>query len=279
MRKFSWRIKVKMRKQFPYIHIFSLAILLITLFASCNSASQKVSDRGIGIDSICKDTTIYMKTGQQNPNLHIFLNLKYTVGPSSRAINDTILRQVLSPDYLSLTTDSISPIQMVDSFLVNYSRDYRTFYGHVWAEEPNSTNANVSLDIQTDISDGRDDVMLYVARMKRKQGAQQVDYTKAYSINMNDGRWLHLNDVFVPGYERDLNEQIIRQLCQTYDIDDQEKISEAGLFVHTDVYATQNFLLCSDAISFIYVNGEIADSSFGEITVTIPYSDIKNILR
>lgn len=168
---------------------------------------------------------------------------------------------------------------MVDSFLVSYYRDYCSFYGQVWSEEPQSTNANISLNIQSEVHEGRDGILVYLAHISRKQGVEQMDYTKAYNIDLDNGIRLHLGDVFVPGFERDLNEQITRQLCKQFNVDDEAKMADAGLFVHTDVYATHNFILDNDSIHFIYISGEIASSDIGEITVTIPYSDINNILR
>ena len=268
-----------MRNRLLYAQIASFIRLLVTVVTSCHHSSKDAADRGVVIDSICKDTVLLMKKGQQNPNLHITLNLKFLTGPHSREINDTILRQVLSPDYLSLSSDSISPVQMVDSFLVSYYRDYCSFYGQVWSEEPQSTNANISLNIQSEVHEGRDGILVYLAHISRKQGVEQMDYTKAYNIDLDNGIRLHLDDVFVPGFERDLNEQITRQLCKQFNVDDEAKMADAGLFVHTDVYATHNFILDNDSIHFIYISGEIASSDIGEITVTIPYSDISNILR
>ena len=58
-----------------------------------------------------------------------------------------------------------------------------------------------------------------------------------------------------------------------------EGLREAGFFVNIEAYAPNNFILGDKVITFVYVAGEIADRSKGEIQVEVKYSDVKDLLK
>ena len=58
-----------------------------------------------------------------------------------------------------------------------------------------------------------------------------------------------------------------------------EELRAAGFFNGIDIYPTSNFLLGQNAITFVYVAGEIADREKGEIQVEVKYSKVKHLLK
>ena len=92
-------------------------------------------------------------------------------------------------------------------------------------------------------------------------------------------RLLGLDDVFVPGATKGLEEAITAKLVKQTDSKSIKGLHEAGFFVNSDVYPTGNFILGDKSITFVYVAGEIADREKGEIQVEVNYSDIKNLMK
>ena len=58
-----------------------------------------------------------------------------------------------------------------------------------------------------------------------------------------------------------------------------DALQQAGFFVNSTPYPTENFILKDNGITFVYVTGEIADRSKGEIQVEVKNSAIKPLFK
>jgi hypothetical protein len=58
-----------------------------------------------------------------------------------------------------------------------------------------------------------------------------------------------------------------------------EQLQASEMFVNTPPYATGNFILDDNSITFVYVAGEIASKEKGEIRVELKNSAINNLLK
>ena len=88
-----------------------------------------------------------------------------------------------------------------------------------------------------------------------------------------------MKDIFVPGYEQELNDLIVKALCKEYNVSDLNALRNKTIFMGIDVYAPDNFIIGTDDITFIYSSDEIACHAEGEIRATIKNKDLERLLR
>lgn len=266
--------------------ILFIAGLVILTLTGCggdrNSRTAKID--GIEFDSIVADTTIRLvKDDAQSPTCHIRLNIQYAKGSKeAEAINNTLIHSgLLVPDYLALGKESMSMKHAVDSFISRFASDYLNDYAPLYRQDKNhSTSYNCEYIVNSSTRNGRDDVLCFVADTYMfGGGAHGSQQTIVRNIDTKTGKMIALEDVFVPGFEQGLCDKIVEQMCKKFDADDLEGLREQVIFEGIDPYPTDNFILGKDEITFIYVEDEIAPHAVGEISISLPYSDLKDLMK
>ena len=268
-----------MMRNFPILCAILTAIILLT--GSCKHQSV-VEKLGLRFDTIHVESTTMLVDSGASPHCQVNIDLIVVKGDEYRQLTDSLLRSgVLQPDYLSLTTRSFTPREALDTFLIRYASDYREFYGGLMTEdttEANISSLTLSYQLTTEIEEGRDDVLCHISHVSKSEGNLTTNYTVVNNMDMAKQKLLHLDDIFVPGYQNGLNEAILKSLEDMTGIKGLNNLRQEGYFVSTDVYATNNFKLGDDYITFIYMPSEIADREKGEIAVNVKYAAIKRLL-
>ena len=93
------------------------------------------------------------------------------------------------------------------------------------------------------------------------------------------GKQLTLSDVFVPGYETRLTELLTEKLMNIADVKTIEELKAKDYLFSMDMFPSENFILGSDEITFIYNAYEIAPYAMGRTEINVEYSEIKDLLK
>ena len=268
-----------MMRKFPILCAILTTIILLA--GSCKHQSV-VEKLGLRFDTLHVESITQLVDSGASPHCQVSIDLIVVNGDEYRQLNDSLLRSgVLQPDYLSQTSRSFTPREALDSFAIRYAMDYRDFYGGLLTEDATENDiASLSLSYQltTEIEEGRDDVLCHISHVQRNEGNLITSYTIVNNMDMAKRQLVHLDDVFVAGYQNGLNEAILKSLEDKTGIKGLKNLRQEGYFVSTDVYAPNNFKLGEDYITFIYMPSEIADREKGEIAVDVKYSAIKRLL-
>ena len=91
------------------------------------------------------------------------------------------------------------------------------------------------------------------------------------NFDTQTGRLLQLRDVFVPGYEQQLNELLLDELLRQTDSKDKDELKKKGYLYSMNMFAPENFILGADAVTFVYNTYEIAPYSVGRTELTLDY--------
>lgn len=260
--------------------LYSLMLLAAIILASCHH-KPTMSEMGVTLDTLkVKYSAQLVPDSVGSPCCSVNLSIITFTNPDHSSLNDSILRSgILSPEYLSLTSAHISPKAAVDSFVKRYTSDYRDYYTGIYTDEADSSVVTIGYTLDTEIMEGFDSVLVYKAHITNRQGDISTAYSRYANIDINHKRILHLEDIFVHGYEKALSEAIVTQLMKQSANKSIGQLNEAGFFVNTVPYATENFILGDNSITFVYVAGEIADRDKGEIQVELKYTTVKNLLK
>lgn len=261
------------------------AVAAVTAVCSCNgkSDSTRTGSDSLTFDSIKVDTTMSLTEDTAGPRCHIKLSLTYAKGTNADMINDSIIRSgVLSPDFLSITDRHIGVSEAVDSFVTRYLSDYRKFYGELYeADKSNSPSYYCEYQVSSRINQDNPDYYTYLADVYSYMGgAHGSSFVLARNISVKNNRIVTLKDLFVPGYEKRLNAEIIKSLCDKNDVKDLAGlIKKTTIFDGIDVYASDNFIIGKKSITFIYSPDEIACHAVGEIRVEVDNDDIEELFK
>ncbi len=257
---------------------------LLPLFALLTMVGCKhkptLQELGVRLDTLTIDTTAVLSDSASQAHCAVSMQLLMFANKEYASLNDSLLHaDILSPEYLSLSGKHFTPREAVDSFITRYVNDYREFYSGIYADEANAEMATIGFKVATSLEEGRDSTLNYLARISNRQGSITTDYRVCLNLDLNSKRILRLEDLFVHGAEKGLTDAIVAKLQKQASVNSLEALRQAGFFVNSDPYPTQNFILKDNSITFVYVTGEIADRSIGEIEVEVSFSDIKNLFK
>ena len=82
----------------------------------------------------------------------------------------------------------------------------------------------------------------------------------------------------MPGYFKPLTEKIVAQLMRNYDADVPDSLLMRGFFTLEDIVPNNNFWLDAENIHYSYNQYEIAPYAMGVIDVSLPYTQLSDIL-
>lgn len=255
------------------------------MLLSCdnNGKEARMHADGIEIDSIVKDTVVSLGNEVGASTCELSLNIKYLKGEKkAQEINDTLIRNgLLTPDYLSLTDEKLSVKQAVDSFINRFLADYINEYGKMYRKDKDhATSYNYKYQVKTSVESNREHIITYIASIYiHGGGTHGINQTIAMNFNTESGKRQKITDIFVPGYDEKLKNAIIEQLCDDRNCNNIDDLRSMSIFSGIDVYVPDNFIIDKNNITFIYCEDEIAYHDMGEIRITIPLSDIKDIIK
>lgn len=251
------------------------AIVLACLCVGCGKDSG-LRELDLSTDSIVTDTVICLKkTGEPKATLH--LNWKYITDEQYANINKVLTETGLLPvgraDSLPCTPANMQHI--INASVRQYAKDYLTTVRQILDQEPdNPQQLNWTYAVDTQLKRGKDDNIVLLATVELYEGGENaVTYTVARNIQRKTCRILKLNDIFTQEQISKLTDDIVSELKSMEGCFSLESLQEEGYFQGIEPYATENFILTDNTITFIYIPGEIAPAEKGEIKVIVKYAE------
>ena len=266
------------------IHSKSIVLLFVSaILSACGGGNgQTAKFSGMEFDSIVVDSTVALSHSKGSPTCHVSLSVQFAKGEKAELINDTLLRSgILTPDYLSLGNEKLTVKQAVDSFMNRFVYDYLHDYGDLYrADTKHASSYNCSYIVKTRTCNGAKNILNYIATIQTYAGgAHEIKQTIARNFDVKIGQMLQLDDLFITGADSQLEDIIVAEMADDFDVNDLEGLQEKGVFVDGQVYVPDNFIYGDDDITFIYCEDEIAPHSIGEIRVKIDIDDLKRLMR
>ncbi len=177
-----------------------------------------------------------------------------------------------------LTIDVKYPDDIIKNIDIAYIQEYTSVYesGEVEADSYTS-NWEVFDDIH--IVFQKNGLMGIVSSEYSYLGGAHGYYGSSnYVYDFESQKFLTLDDVFTNNYKIELEKAINRQLRIDIGLKSNELLEDNGFFAEY-IEITPNFILSESGITFHYNVYEIACYAAGSFDVTIPYSEIKSVIR
>ena len=264
--------------------LLSLAAIISSI-SSCHGGRRGNENR-IVFDSIV--------TIQQIPLLHALdstlpyadVHVSFTYPVKFRDTTQlTRLQQIFTGTFFGDTElGMLTPEIAVDSYLRNYSERYKSL-SNTYYEDKARIEGSMPMwywyymNLNNKILFQNDSLLSYAVEYSDYEGGAHGSYRITYTnVDLNRLVTLSEEDLFVPGYYKPLTEKIVRQLMQAYQVSEPDSLLEKGFFTIEDIVPNNNFRLDEEGIHYAYNQYEIAPYAMGVISVTVPYTDLEDIL-
>lgn len=249
----------------------------VLLLAACHTADPSALDW----QKATTDRLVSLTGDTESPQCNVHLNIYYVAADSSqtaaRDINETIGQQLLELSGLPVPAAA-------DSFANKYTADYRRNFLPLYRDDKDDPEKRpwyqYHYAIDTSTEPGREGITVYKAEVDYYEGgAHGINQLLIMNFDNLSGHCYTLSDVFVPGYEGQLNDLLLEQLMRQTDSQSKTELKDKGYLYSMEIFAPENFILGTDAITFVYNPYEIAPYSTGKTELTIDYDNLKKILK
>ena len=121
-------------------------------------------------------------------------------------------------------------------------------------------------------------------------GAHGSNYRVFYNFDLSNGRMLHEQDIFAPGFEEPLTELLLTNMVnQNEEIQLIEDLKEYGYNVDEihkeygynvdEIHPNDNFFLTDSSMVYVFGQYEIAPYALGETEISISYDQLRPLLQ
>lgn len=255
--------------------------VIISAMALCVGCSSSSTSPDVKFEKAKVSKELALTSDANAPSCHVVLEVDYATGSNAetvKAINNAIEQRLFSMQGLTMQ-------QAVDSFVNQYVREYKAELAPLYLEDKEDelkrTWYAYNYSIDTETQSGRDDaVVVYMATLDYYEGgAHGINQQLVMNFDKLSGKLLTLQDVFVPGYEAQLTELLLEKLMDMTDTKSMDELREKGFLFSMEMFPSENFILGSDKITFIYNAYEIAPYAMGRSEIELSYDDVSGILK
>lgn len=273
-----------MKKQ--TITLITFAFLASTFFFSCKK--NKTDNYGnMVFDSLQINKTAYLFNDTAAPNCNLIIDYTYPVKASNQTLVDSVNVALLSVCF-GKEYERLSPESAIDSFTQAYVRDYQTDLGTLYLEDKEKNPQRETLgawysyysNIEAYPLKNNPEILVYQIDISSYTGGAHGIYNTYFlNFNIQTGRIIRLNDLFIPHYQKELNELLVSRLMKNIGVSGRTELEEKAYLQDTEMYPTENFRMMRDSIVFFYNVYEIAPYSSGITEITLSYKELKDILK
>jgi len=258
----------------------------LALFVTCRESGGSGKSTKIEFDSIVVKQQIPLL--QVNDTTLPFADAEISfIYPRKFRDKDrlTRLQQIFVGTFVGNTAaDTLTPREAVNRYMAEYTSRYEALSNSFY-EDKARLNGEMptwywyTMSNRNKILFQNDSLLSYAVEYSDYEGGAHGSYRITYvNIDLNDLTTLSEEDLFVPDYFKPLTEKIVRQLMIKYDAAEPDSLLMRGFFTLEDIMPNNNFWLDGEGIHYTYNQYEIAPYSMGVIEVTVPYSDLTDIL-
>ena len=245
--------------------IYFSAVAVVCFLASCISKPTK-PQLNLPVETVQVDTIISFN---KDAACKIHINYAFLKGKEYAVTNDSLLRMgTLQPNYFAASYEKLTPQIVIPEIARRYGKEYLELARWLKDRERDASQLNWELSIDTKILPGTEKSAIYVSNIMIKTGETVNKYVQCFNIDPKTGKQTTLKDAFGDDYKEKLVKEIVEQMAKDNDWDDDniEEAQRKGYFVGIAPYASPNFMLYSDSVTFVYNAGEISQK---EVKVTI----------
>lgn len=252
--------------------LFTFVIIL--LLSACGQEKKTIT-----FETVTVDKTVALSNDSVPPKCSVNIRLEQATAESGRAgeiINTTVAERLLnrSDDGLKQAADAFAEdytSNYLKTLLPLYNEDRDDIEKHAWYHYHYIINSHTQA--------GSMGTVVYLADINYCEGGNKATSQQVImNFETETGRLLNIHDVFVDGFEARLNPILLQALQSKTGFTTMKALHDHGYLNNSDIFVPGNFILGSDAITFVYNPDEIAPSNVGSIELIVSYATVEDIL-
>lgn len=266
---------------------FSILILLTgIILISCDERKGGLKSSRIDFDSIVVTQHIPLLQVNDTTLPYADVNISFTYPVKFRNSESLVrLQQIFQGTFFGDSNyDTLLPQEAVDQYLKEYTDRYQSLSNYYYEDKARIEGKMPSwywyfMNNSNKILFKSDSILSYAVEYSDYEGGAHGSYRITYTnIDLNELVTLTEEDLFVPGYFNPLTEKIVAQLMKDFDAEVADSLLMKGFFTIEDIVPNNNFWLDGENINYSYNQYEIAPYAMGVIDVSVPYTELTDIL-
>lgn len=256
-----------------YMRLFYTSALALLLCA-CSEESETIT-----FETVSANKTVALTADSLSPTCSVDIRLEQATARSGRAgevINATVTERLLdrNDDNMQKSAEAYA-----DDYTSNYRRTLLPLYNQDSDDSHKQAWYHYHYIINSHTQKGSKGTLVYLADINYREGGNHaVNQQVIMNFEAKTGRLLNIRDVFIEGFEEQLKPLLLKALQEKTGLATMKALNDNGYLRHSDIYVPANFILGSDAVTFVYNPDEIAPYTVGSIELTIPYATVDRIL-
>ena len=252
------------------IGFISLLAIVTIIFFSC-SDDKKEDIKNLTYEEMQVGKTIEdCDTSKDCTSIYFYYPVfkNETNSPVIDSINNFIMSRLLFDE---IELDSSATLDtVVNNFIEDYKMQLEDFPEY---DIPWYSKTSVSVVYQNEKY-----LTLKVSNESFTGGAHPNSFINYFVINKTNGKEVSLQELFKPGFTKDLNNVVAKEFRKVRNITSNNSLNKEGFwFEENQNIFNENFGLTEKGILFYYNPYEVAPYVFGPTLVEIPYSEIEGI--
>ena len=274
-------------KQRQIKHLLIITTITFNLFTWMSCTPGNKGAGSLKEDAIVVDETEHLFNDDTKPACNLHIQFSFIAQSNDAHIKDSLnrifIKQVFGEPYMYQT-----PQEAVQSYTTNYTKAYHSNLEPIFSEDINNTSRPETVAAWYNYEQSRKSIIeryeqnLLVYRLDTYEytgGAHGIYGSFFTNIDLHYLRIIHLNDIFMSGYEAPLANLIWGQIKKDCKAENDEEMEALGYGIIGEVTATENFAIRKEGIEFYYNVYEIAPYASGATSVIVPYNQLKSLLR
>ena len=256
-----------------YMRLLFSSVLALLLCA-CSEESETIT-----FETVTADKTVALTADSLSPTCSVNIRLEQATPSSGRAgeiINATVTERLLdrNDDNMQKSAEAY-----VDEYTSNYLRTLLPLYNQDSDDIHKQAWYHYHYIINSHTQAGSKGTLVYLADLNYREGGNHaINQQVIMNFEAKTGRLLNIRDVFIEGFEEQLKPILLKALQEKTGLATMKALHDNGYLNNSDIYVPENFILGSDAITFVFNPDEIAPYSVGSIELTIAYAAVDRIL-
>ena len=255
------------------IYTFSILMLI-----ACGNNS---GDNDIPFETVTSDKIVVLSNDENSPSCRVQLKLQSAMpqaGHRSELINETIIKKFLDPH--GEKNMKIAAEKFAADYADNYKKTMLPLYNQDRSDTKKRFWYEYHYILETATQKGTENTVSYLVTIDYYEGgAHGVNLQQTLNFDARNGHLLTLREVFAPGYEQPLNEVLLKALKSKTGCSTIQALHEKGYLRSMDIFPTENFILDSETITFVYNPSEIASYDLGATQLVIPYNELSSLMK
>jgi len=257
-----------------YMRLF-YSCAFILLLCACSQETETIT-----FETVTVNKTVALSNDSVPPTCSVNIRLEQATPESGRAgeiINATVAKQLLGrgDDGIKEAAEAFA-----EEYTGNYTKTLLPLYNQDREDPTKQVWYHYHYIINSHTQKGSKGTLVYIADINYRQGGNHaINQQVVMNFEEATGRLLTSNDIFVDGYEIQLKPLLLEALKAKTGLSTLDALHNMGYLKKMEIFAPENFILSSDAITFIYNPDEIAPYTLGSTELTIAYSAMDQILK